>query len=122
MTTSVLVVDDDADLREVLGGSIELLGHGCVTAASLAELMEKREEAVRCKLAILDINLHADAPSGLDVHRWLEHEGFTGTILFLTGHARTHPLVIAACESGARVVEKPIGLKELRGLIDVEGQ
>lgn len=115
---SVLVLDDDVDLRETLGELIVVLGHSCIIAGSLSEVMAQRELALTCHLAILDVNLGNDEPSGLDAFRWLTAQRFAGTTVFLTGHARGHPLVAAACESGARVMDKPIGVSALRALLE----
>src|SRR5690349_6995962 len=114
---SVLVVDDDQDLRETLGELIGLLGHGSVLAGSFAEVVTQREAALRCALALLDVNLGPNAANGVEVYDWLLGEHFGGRILFLTGHARSHPVVAAACASGARVVEKPIRVDDLRALL-----
>jgi DNA-binding NtrC family response regulator len=121
MHKTVLVLDDDDDLRETLAELIELFGYRCVSAASLAQVVTQRDAALGCDLAILDINLGPGEPSGIDVYHWLKHEHFAGTVLFLTGHARNHPLVRAACQVGARMLEKPISATELRFLLDRGG-
>jgi DNA-binding NtrC family response regulator len=117
MPLSVLVLDDDQDLREVLGDLLALLGAGCVKARSVADLRSQREAALRSSVAILDVNLGADVPSGLDAYRWLRDEGFAGKVLFLTGHARGHPLVARARESGVEVREKPIDIGDVKNLL-----
>jgi FixJ family two-component response regulator len=115
----VLLLDDDDDLREALSDLVPLLtGQRCLALASLAELIARRDEALGCTLAILDINLGPGQPSGLDAYAWLIDERFGGRIAFLTGHARSHPLVArAATLGGARVYQKPIDLQELRELL-----
>lgn len=118
MPLSVLVLDDDQDLREVLGELLALLGADCVKARSVADLRSQREAALHSSVAILDVNLGADVPSGLDAYHWLRDEGFAGQVLFLTGHARGHPLVSRARESGAEVMEKPIDIGDVQNLLD----
>ena len=115
----VLVLEDDADLRFILRELLSLLGvETCVDAGSLEELQRQRAEALGCELALLDINLGAGVPSGLDAHAWLKEKGFSGKIVFLTGHAHYHPLVRQALElSNVQVLSKPIESKVLMALV-----
>jgi FixJ family two-component response regulator len=115
----VLVLEDDDDLRAILCELLSLSGaDACVGARSLEELRHKSAEALGCELALLDINLGAGVPSGLDAHRWLKDEGFAGRTVFLTGHARSHPLVREALElTHVQVLSKPIESKVLLELV-----
>jgi FixJ family two-component response regulator len=117
---TVLVLDDDQDLRETLS---EWLGATCgvqsVIAASLDEIQQKQDAVLGCFLAFLDINLGAGKPSGLDAHRWLRERGFKGRIAFLTGHAQSHPHAIAAAQlTDSQVLAKPVELSVLRSLVE----
>ena len=116
---AVLFVDDDEDLREVMQDILRAVGvHRIVTAASLREVQGRRDEALDCKLAILDINLGTGEPSGVNVYEWLEREGFTGNIVFLTGHAANDPRVQQAANlAGSVIASKPLSVAELRDLI-----
>jgi FixJ family two-component response regulator len=122
MQGSVLVLDDDDDFREALGDLIGLLGRHYVGARSVAELDAQRQAVLECDAAILDVNLGPGMPSGLDAYRWLQREQFPGAILFLTGHARSHPQVAAARAVGAQVIEKPIPAAELQALLEHGGR
>jgi FixJ family two-component response regulator len=122
MHAPVIVLDDDDDLRDALRGMIEYLGHPCLSAGSLAELRGQAALVLDCAIAIVDVNLGGDAPSGIDAYEWLKHQRFPGSIVFLTGHARNHPLVRQAIEcGGAQLFEKPIGAAELRRILDPDG-
>ncbi len=118
--SKVLLLEDDEDLRDALAELVTRLGgRGCLPLGSVAELVEHRDEALACGLAILDINLGAGQPSGLDAHAWLQAQRFAGRTAFLTAHARSHPLVArAASLAGARVYGKPITTLELRQILD----
>ena len=77
-----------------------------------------RVGALGCGLALLDINLGAGVPSGLDAYRWLKDNGFPGRTVFLTGHARSHPLVREARElTHVQVLSKPIESAVLLALV-----
>jgi CheY-like chemotaxis protein len=114
----VLVLDDNADLRELLGELLTLSSASCVTAGTLKELEAKEREAVACDLAILDINLGENEPTGVDACRWLHAHGFGGEIVFLTGHAASDPRVReAAAMTQARVLTKPLEAARLTELL-----
>src|SRR5262249_42879785 len=118
--TRAFVLDDDEDVRETLGEVIaQLSGRPCLTLANLGALQREQDAALRCDLAILDINLGPGQPSGVDAFEWLKAQRFTGRIVFLTGHAEGHPLVQRAHELGSvSVLKKPIDLPELRAVVD----
>jgi FixJ family two-component response regulator len=68
---------------------------------------------------MLDVNLGADQPSGLDALEWLLRQRFPGEVVFLTGHGQSDPLVQRARKMGiATVMEKPIGLPQLSALLE----
>jgi DNA-binding NtrC family response regulator len=120
MTQKILILEDDEDMRNALVDVVStLLGWDQLAVGSYDELVEHRDEALSCQLAMLDVNLGANQPSGLDALTWLEREGFHGEIVFLTGHAKSDPLVQRAREMGiAMVMEKPIGLPQLSALLE----
>jgi response regulator of citrate/malate metabolism len=120
MTPKILILEDDEDMRNALVDVVStLLGWHYVAVASYGELVERRGEAMDCELAMLDVNLGADQPSGLDALEWLLRHKFPGEIVFLTGHAQSDPLVQRALEMGiATVMEKPIGLPQLSALLE----
>ncbi len=115
----VLLLEDDEDLLDTLGELVQrLTDRSCLAVRSFGDLVQRRAEALGCELAILDINLGSGRHSGLDAYEWLKQQGFTGRIAFLTGHARSHPLVARACAlDRAAVYQKPIGMTELRRLL-----
>ena len=103
------LLDDDADLLEILAELLQEHGCRCLQARSLAELKALAPEVLEADVAVLDINLGSGAPTGIDAYTWLMSERFGGRILFLTGHAHAHPLVARAERlQRAAVLDKPI--------------
>ena len=115
----VFVLDDDESLRTMLGTYLEISGRCTVYAmASVRELERHLADLPHLFAAILDINLGPAEPTGLDAYQWLRSHGFAGRIIFLTGHARSHPLVQEAYLTGdAIVLEKPTGIIQLESTI-----
>ncbi len=116
----VIFLDDDRDLREIIVELFDAFGVPCDAVGSLAELKDVYARQHEFELAILDVNLGPNEPNGIDAYEWLRNRGFRGRIAFLTGHARTHPLIAKASSDGdALVVEKPITSEQLRELVTV---
>jgi ActR/RegA family two-component response regulator len=119
MAGDILLLDDDDDLLDSLSELIDVVcSRECMRARSMVELVAARESALASSLAILDVNLGPGKPSGLDAYRWLRSQGYRGRIVFLTGHARSHPLVEEAYRlDDARVLSKPLDADELVELV-----
>jgi DNA-binding response OmpR family regulator len=115
----VLVVEDDPDLREVIASLIEESGSECLACSAFSEVEHEASGALTSHLAILDVNLGPDEPTGVEVSRWLRDRGYRGSIVFLTGHASTDPRVIEAARvPGTTVLTKPVGAVTLLELAE----
>ena len=118
---TILVMDDDIDLLEVLQETLVTLCNvnQVITATSMDSVQQQKDKILNCELAILDVNLGAERPSGVNVAQGLRDNGFKGKIVFLTGHAVSDPEVLAATRMpNTKVVAKPIGLQQLLGFVE----
>jgi FixJ family two-component response regulator len=118
--SDVLFLDDDEDLRATFADLVRTIyDRECHGVRSYGDLLDLGDRALRCGVAILDINLGPQVPSGLDAYGWLRKHGFDGRIVFLTGHAASHPLVVEAKRLGdAEVVGKPVSLETLTSMLE----
>ena len=119
-TQFILFVEDNDDLRETFVELVTVvLERRCIGVGSYEELVALGEEALGCSVAILDINLGPHRRSGIDAYAWLRDKGYMGRIVFLTGHASTHPLVVEAKRMGdAEIFSKPIDPDRLRSIVE----
>ncbi len=93
----VIVVDDDASLREALSSLFRSVGLQVQLFASAAELLTaKLPEAPRC--LVLDIRL--PGVSGLDFQGQLARSDIDMPIIFMTGHGDI-PMTVRAMKAGA---------------------
>ena len=116
----VLVLEDDGDMRVLLCELLSMAGaECCVSVGSVEELRRQRLEDVhRAQLALIDINLGADHPSGLEAYEWLRSQRFGGRVVFITGHAASHPLMREAQGlRGVEVLRKPVDADVLLDLL-----
>lgn len=109
MTPKVLLLDDNDDMQALMARYLKIkIGADCLCLSCFGDLEKNATEVLRQDIAILDVNLGRNEPSGLDAYRWLKENGFKGRVVFLTAHAKSHPLVRQSCQLDARVFEKPI--------------
>jgi DNA-binding NtrC family response regulator len=116
---SVVLVDDDVDLCDAVGDVLLTVGvHECLAFASLAQVQARAYDVLHSELAILDINLGYDNPTGVDVFNWLRGEGYTAPIVFMTGHATLDPRLAAALElPNTCLMLKPFSVDALVGAL-----
>jgi CheY-like chemotaxis protein len=113
-SATVLVVDDDTDVRDFLGDSLEALGHTVHRAGggeeALALLQHEQPD-----LALIDYAM--PGMHGADVAR-LARDILPGMpIVFVTGYAETEQLE-AALGPGAPVLRKPFTVDELADAVE----
>jgi two-component system response regulator (stage 0 sporulation protein F) len=113
---SILIVDDDAQLRDLLTQYLSTYGYRVLsaqdgpTAISLAE----REQP---HLIVLDINM--PGMSGVEVLRKLRAKNYTGGVMMLTG-VQDEKLLKEALDLGSiDIVGKPADLERIRLAIEV---
>lgn len=93
----VIVVDDDASLRDALSSLFRSIGLEVALFASAAELLAaKLPDAPRC--LVLDIRL--PGVSGLDFQAQLARSDMELPIIFMTGHGDI-PMSVRAMKAGA---------------------
>jgi FixJ family two-component response regulator len=94
---TVLVVDDDLDLRESLGSLLRSIGLKVALFGTATELLAaNRVEGPGC--LVLDVRL--PGVSGLDFQTQLARAGINMPIIFMTGHGDV-PMTVRAMKAGA---------------------
>jgi two-component system, OmpR family, response regulator RegX3 len=111
----ILVVDDEASLRDTLTRSFSKEGHAVDSLASGSEAID-RAMAEQFDVILLDVALGA-GPNGYEVCRALRERHNTVPIIMLTA-LDTEADAVQGLEAGADdYVTKPFGLAELRSRI-----
>jgi DNA-binding response OmpR family regulator len=112
---SILVVDDEADLREMLTRSFSREGHR-VNAVADGRAAIDRASAEHFDIILLDIALGA-GPDGYEVCRALRSRRNMVPIIMLTALDSEADAVLGLEAGGDDYVTKPFGLAELRSRI-----
>ena len=93
----VIIVDDDASVRESLEELIQSVGIDAAAFSSTHELLES-ELPERPGCLVLDVRM--PGASGLDLQQHLAEKGSVKPIIFLTGHGDI-PMSVQAMKAGA---------------------
>jgi DNA-binding NtrC family response regulator len=111
----VLVVDDEAPLRELLAGRLGELGMVVATAGDGDEAL-KVAAGEQFDLVLLDLKM--PRRNGIQVLRALREEGYDAEVIVMTGHAEIDTAVEALRLKAFDYVPKPFRLPELEQIIE----
>jgi CheY-like chemotaxis protein len=118
---TVLVVDDDEDLRDLVSQKLFSAGFAVLTAADGSEALDTLQDNIRFDLVLLDIMM--PGISGLDVCRKIRDDPRTAEVPVMLVTARTHPAFAQeGFSAGANgYLSKPFSprmlVSEVRGMI-----
>ena len=111
--SSLLVVDDEANIRTSLEGALGREGYQVATAASLSEARARLRE--RFDLVLLDVWLPDG--SGLDLLAEIRNAAPGTTVIMMSGHATIEAAVKATRLGAFDFLEKPLALDHLLALL-----
>ena len=111
----VLVVDDEEDIRFIIGGSLERWGHEWTGAADAAEAYAACEASVP-DVMLLDVSMPGE--TGRELLERLVRDGLVPPAVALLSAALPGQLGTVAKERGIRHLQKPFGLEDLEALLD----
>src|ERR1043165_6266673 len=117
MALEVLVVDDEADIRELVSGVLEDEGYVVRTAADSNGALEAVEER-RPSMVLLDVWLHGSRLDGLQLLREIKRRDSTIPVLMISGHGNLDTAVAAVREGAVDFIEKPFEAERLLYLVD----
>jgi len=114
---TLLLVDDDAVLCQVLARALGRRGFQVQTAASVEECQARIEAGLEPDFAVLDLNLAGS--SGLRLIEWLQRANPACEILVLTGYASISTAVDAIKLGARQYLAKPVDVEAIvKALLD----
>ena len=106
MATDILIVDDEADIRELVAGILQDEGHGARTARNsddaLAEIAKRRPH-----LVFLDIWMQGSKLDGLELLEVVHRDHPEIPIVMISGHGNIETAVAAIKNGAYDFIEKP---------------
>jgi DNA-binding response OmpR family regulator/nucleotide-binding universal stress UspA family protein len=112
---TVLVVDDEKNVRLILRQALEDLGLDVETAADGPEALEKIDDT-DYDLILLDLRM--PGPDGLEVLQQTRQQAPDLPVVIVTAHGTVENAVQAMRRGAVDVLLKPISLDSLRDLVD----
>lgn len=106
MAADILVVDDEADIRELVAGILEDEGHQTRLARDSDEALRAIEER-RPQLVILDIWLQGSRLDGLEVLSVIKRTYPELPVVIISGHGNIETAVTAIKRGAYDYIEKP---------------
>lgn len=106
MSSDILVIDDEADIRDLVGGILEDGGHqvrGARNAEEALEAVRRRRPA----LAILDIWLQGSSMDGLELLNLFQDIDPDMPVIVISGHGTIETAVTAIRRGAYDFIEKP---------------
>src|SRR3954452_11888765 len=117
MALEVLVVDDEADIRELVSGVLEDEGYAVRTAADSTSALDAIDER-RPSMVLLDVWLHGSRLDGLQLLQEVKRRDSTLPVLMISGHGNLDTAVAAVREGAVDFIEKPFEAERLLYLVD----
>lgn len=106
MTSDILIVDDEADIRELVAGILQDEGHGARTAGNSDQALEAIRQR-RPSLVFLDIWLQGSRFDGLQLLDMIKEEHPSLPIVMISGHGNIETAVAAIKRGAYDFIEKP---------------
>src|SRR5919109_4606580 len=106
MASDILVVDDEADIRELISGILEDEGHSTRLAKDSDETLKAIEER-RPSLVILDIWLQGSKLDGLELLDRIKKAHPDLPVIIISGHGNIETAVAAIKRGAYDYIEKP---------------
>ncbi|APR79724.1 two component transcriptional regulator, winged helix family protein [Minicystis rosea] len=115
----MLIVDDHAEVRDLLARTLRRDGHEIATAATAGEA---REHLADHAMDVIVLDVALPDGSGIDLCRALRGDGVRTPVLLLTAHAAV-PERVAGLDAGADdFLGKPFAVSELRARVRALGR
>ena len=116
MALEVLVVDDEADIRELVSGVLEDEGYAVRSAADSNGALDAIDDR-RPSLVLLDVWLQGSKLDGLQLLEQIKRRDPTLPVLMISGHGNLDTAVAAIREGAVDFIEKPFKADRLLHLV-----
>lgn len=117
MTLDILVVDDEADIRELVAGVLEDEGYETRGAADSDAALEAIAER-RPSLVLLDVWLQGSRLDGLELLDEIKRRDASIPVLVISGHGNLDTAVAAIRRGASDFIEKPFEAERLLLLVE----
>ena len=116
MALDVLIVDDEADIRELVAGVLSDDGYETRTAATSEEALAAFDERLP-SLVLLDVWLRGSSMDGLELLKKMKARDANVPMIVFSGHGNIDTAVAAISSGAVDFLEKPFEAEKLLHLV-----
>tara|TARA_B110000238_G_scaffold196359_1_gene237006 strand:- start:380 stop:1735 length:1356 start_codon:yes stop_codon:yes gene_type:complete len=117
MTTEILIIDDNADIRNIINDLIIDAGFKTRLAANYNQALNEIDKKLP-DVAIIDVKLDKGDSDGLELMSHIKTKDVNIPVIIITGHANVE-MAIKALKAGAfEFIEKPFNQERLLNFIN----
>jgi DNA-binding NarL/FixJ family response regulator len=113
VTTTVLLVEDEDDTREMLSRALDRAGYRCVPARTASEALGALRTVDFVDVVVTDVVLGDDDRAGLRLLASLRAAGVHAPVIVITAYADVDKVKTALNEGAAHLLEKPFRAADL---------
>ena len=117
MSTEIIIIDDNADIRNIINDLIIDAGYKTRLAANYNQALKEIDKKLP-DVAIIDVKLDKGDNDGLELLSHIKSKDKNIPVIIITGHANVE-MAITALKSGAfEFIEKPFNQERLLNFIN----
>ncbi|MCL4791279.1 MAG: sigma-54 dependent transcriptional regulator [Gammaproteobacteria bacterium] len=109
-----LVVDDEPDIRELLGITLERMD---IDVCACADITAAKEQLTRRAFQLCLTDMRLPDGDGIDLVEWMQLRGITTPVAVITAHGNVESAVRALKAGAFDFISKPVDIKVLRKLV-----
>ena len=117
MTTEILIIDDNSDIRNIINDLITDAGYKTRLAANYSQALNEIDKKLP-DVAIIDVKLDKGDNDGLELLSHIKNKNKNIPVIIITGHANIE-MAIKALKAGAfEFIEKPFNQERLLNFVN----
>ena len=117
MSTEILIIDDNSDIRNIINDLIIEAGYKTRLAANYNQALSEIDKKLP-DVAIIDVKLDKGDNDGLELLSHIKNKNKNIPVIIITGHANVE-MAIKALKAGAfEFIEKPFNQERLLNFVD----
>ena len=117
MSTEILIIDDNTDIRNIINDLISEAGYKTRLAANYNQALNEIDKQLP-DVAIIDVKLDKGDNDGLELLLHIKKKDKNIPVIIITGHANVE-MAIKALKSGAfEFIEKPFNRERLLNFVN----
>ena len=117
MSTEILIIDDNADIRNIINDLIIEAGYKTRLAANYNQALNEIDKKLP-DVAIIDVKLDKGDNDGLELLSHIKTKDKNIPVIIITGHANIEMAIIALKAGAFEFIEKPFNRERLLNFIN----